>query len=173
MSFLRRSSVKKYAATLVAGFASIAVGVALTLPASLFGIEGRSASPVAAPIDHVQEVPNLSASAMITTSMVAMSLQPAIVQPQPVAAAWLRASAEILTRSEPRYRISATSLNIRSQPSSSSRVVMALPRDAEVRVLETSGSWHRIAVRDEALGWAYSQYMDQVTLKDDRLASVE
>lgn len=55
-------------------------------------------------------------------------------------------------------RVTASSLNIRSQPSSrGAKVANALPKGKKVHILDESNGWYKVAVEVE--GWVYGKYI--------------
>lgn len=56
-------------------------------------------------------------------------------------------------------RIAASSLNLRSGPSTSDAVVTTLRRNARVDVMGTRGEWTRVRASSGQLGWVASRYL--------------
>jgi uncharacterized protein YgiM (DUF1202 family) len=59
-------------------------------------------------------------------------------------------------------RITAGSLNMRSEPNKFSELVASLPRDTEVVVSDTSGSWAYVTTADGTSGWLSQNFLAAV-----------
>ncbi|MBM7702214.1 SH3 domain-containing protein [Metabacillus iocasae] len=55
--------------------------------------------------------------------------------------------------------VSASSLNVRSVPSTNGQILMSLLKNTEVHVLKVEGDWTRIKTKDNRIGWVASQYL--------------
>lgn len=59
-------------------------------------------------------------------------------------------------------RITAGSLNMRSEPNNFSQLVVSLPRDTQVVVSDTSGSWAYVTAPDGSSGWLSQNFLAAV-----------
>jgi len=59
-------------------------------------------------------------------------------------------------------RITAGSLNMRSEPSKFSDLVVSLPRGTEVAVSDTSGTWAYVTTSDGTAGWLSQNFLAAV-----------
>jgi uncharacterized protein YgiM (DUF1202 family) len=56
--------------------------------------------------------------------------------------------------------VTATSLNMRSEPNAGSALVGSYPRGARVERIETSGNWVLVrTIDDDTTGWMYASYL--------------
>ena len=62
--------------------------------------------------------------------------------------------------------VTATSLNLRSGPSTQEAVLRSLPNGTRVTILETSGGWARVRLEDETEGWASAKFLAPVVIED-------
>jgi uncharacterized protein YgiM (DUF1202 family) len=65
-------------------------------------------------------------------------------------------------QSETQMRVVATSLNVRSGPSTTNAVVSSLSKGAVVTIVEDRGDWKMIRLEDGTLGWAASKFLEVV-----------
>lgn len=63
--------------------------------------------------------------------------------------------------------INADSVNMRTTPETSSKVIMQLSKDTKVSVIEQTNDWYKISYND-ATGWVFSQFVD---VKDSVIAT--
>jgi uncharacterized protein YgiM (DUF1202 family) len=91
---------------------------------------------------------------------------PASAEPPPLRASLsvqpLTAAAE--EQPEPsvdQWYVTAGALNVRTEPTSSSQQLAALPMGTPVEVLGTQGKWSEIATTDGLTGWAFSKYLSR------------
>lgn len=63
--------------------------------------------------------------------------------------------------SQPTMFVAASALNCRAQASQSAPVVMKLPRDEAVRVVESSGTWSRVTAAAGQDCWVASDYLSR------------
>jgi cell wall-associated NlpC family hydrolase len=61
-----------------------------------------------------------------------------------------------------RAQVTASALNLRSQPSTSATIILAMPHGATVDVLGTSGSWSSVRYQTH-VGWAFSSYLSAIS----------
>lgn len=59
-------------------------------------------------------------------------------------------------------RITAGALNIRTEPNKNSGLVASLPRDTQVVVSDTSGSWAYVTAPDGSSGWLSQKFLAPV-----------
>lgn len=58
-------------------------------------------------------------------------------------------------------------LNVRQTPSTASKILVQIPRNTKVKVLEFSDDWYKI-IHGDITGWVYAQYL---TVKDEAIAN--
>lgn len=63
--------------------------------------------------------------------------------------------------------VSASVLNLRSDPGTSSKVIGSMTRGDKLSILESSGDWLKVKTSDGETGWAYSQYIALSKDSDD------
>ncbi len=63
--------------------------------------------------------------------------------------------------------VSASVLNLRSDPGTSSKVIGSMTRGDKLNILESSGDWLKVKTSDGETGWAYSQYIALSKDSDD------
>lgn len=63
--------------------------------------------------------------------------------------------------------VSASVLNLRSDPGTSSKVIGSMTRGDKLSILESSGDWLKVKTSDGETGWAYSQYIALFKDSDD------
>ncbi len=63
--------------------------------------------------------------------------------------------------------VSASVLNLRSDPGTSSKVIGSMTRGDKLSILESSGDWLKVKTSDGETGWAYSQYIALSKESDD------
>ena len=56
--------------------------------------------------------------------------------------------------------VTATSLNVRSGPSTSNSVLFSLKKNEKVDILESSNGWYKISASSGKTGWASSEYIN-------------
>lgn len=56
-------------------------------------------------------------------------------------------------------RITAGTLNMRSEPNKNSELIASLPRGTQVEVLETSGTWAYVTAADGSTGWLSQNFL--------------
>ena len=59
-----------------------------------------------------------------------------------------------------KWYVTARALNVRSEPSSQSGLVAALPRGTAVAVSNTQGNWLQVSAGD-VTGWAFAKYLSR------------
>ncbi|WP_024831455.1 C40 family peptidase [Ruminiclostridium josui] len=55
--------------------------------------------------------------------------------------------------------VSASVLNLRSEPGTTSKVLGSMTRGDKLSILESSGDWLKVKTSDGKTGWAFSQYV--------------
>jgi uncharacterized protein YgiM (DUF1202 family) len=68
-----------------------------------------------------------------------------------------------------KWRVAASSLNVREAPSSKSARVASVSEGDLIDLLERSGGWARVAVAGGTEGWVFSKYLR----KDETVASID
>ncbi len=63
--------------------------------------------------------------------------------------------------------VSASVLNLRSDPGTSSKVIGSMTRGDKLSILESSGDWLKVKTSDGETGWAYGQYIALSKDSDD------
>ncbi|WP_110111966.1 N-acetylmuramoyl-L-alanine amidase [Bacillus sp. CGMCC 1.16541] len=63
------------------------------------------------------------------------------------------------TINEEMKTVKASSLNVRSIPSTTGNILMSLSKNTDVYVLKVEGDWTRIKTSDNRIGWVASQYL--------------
>ena len=58
--------------------------------------------------------------------------------------------------------VTATSLNVRSGPSTSKSVLFTVKKNETVKILESSGGWYKISSQSGKQGWASSSYIKKI-----------
>ncbi|MBD3334538.1 MAG: SH3 domain-containing protein [Candidatus Eisenbacteria bacterium] len=89
-------------------------------------------------------------SILVAFSLVAQGLIPPAVAAQ--------AEADLLGS----HQVTASSLNIRSGPSTGDAVLISAPKGTVVTVLEIRRGWARVRLPDETVGWCAARYLEKL-----------
>lgn len=82
------------------------------------------------------------------------------VTPLPEAVAAVEATPSVMGKDI--RRITAGSLNMRSEPNKFSELIASLPRGTEVSVSDTSGTWAYVTTADGTAGWLSQNFLAAV-----------
>lgn len=174
MRFRGGTSVIRYCGVVITALTATALAVAFAIPASLHAVDAQSANALAMRADYGKPLPQLAASDLNINRMLAVRIEkpePRAQTTEPVASAAEQSVTQKVAML-PTYRIEASSLNVRSEASSKSRIVASLPQAAEVQVLERKAGWLRIEAQGQSLGWVFEKYLAPVNATDERTAEL-
>ena len=60
------------------------------------------------------------------------------------------------------YKVTASSLNLRTAPVISNNIICEMPKDAQVKRLDSDGSWFKVIDTSNNIGWCSSDYLTKI-----------